>query len=112
MSCIALLAHTVIPSEDSNFPMIETQTLPRYRLKFTNRYGEMFYFVSLGHRWDEDPLWNRGPDPMNRRLIRRTTTDIAKAAVFDTLPEALEVLILSDNPADWVAETLDGKVVE
>lgn len=79
-----------------------TITLPRYRLKFTNRYGETYYLVSLGDPWPHKP---------ERRLIAHTTPKPEEAAVFDTLPEALEVLVTAGDPADWIAETLDGRAV-
>jgi hypothetical protein len=89
-----------------------TDTAPKYRLRFTNKYGETYWFVELGHRWDADPLWNRGPDPLNRRLIRRTSSKREDGAVFDALPDALAVLVTAGDPPDWVTETLDGRTVE
>jgi hypothetical protein len=85
---------------------------PKYRLRRTNSYGETYWFVEMGHRWDADPKWNRGPDPHNRRLIRKTTDKREKGTVFDTLPDALAIIIQSGDSPGWLAETLDGKAVE
>jgi hypothetical protein len=67
-------------------------TLPKYRLVHTNKWGEQHYFQRLGEHWPSNPA---------RRCISRTTPDRHKAVVFDTLPEALAVLLEAGEPADW-----------
>lgn len=78
-------------------------TLPKYRLRFTNKYGETFWFISLGLNWPHHP---------DRRLISRTALSRELGTIFDTLPEALAILVTAGDPPDWVVETLDGKTVE
>ncbi len=80
-----------------------TTDTPKYRLRFTNRYNESFWFVSLGQPWPHRPAC---------RLIERTTRRSEDAAVFDLLVDALAVLVTAGDPPDWVAETLDGRAVE
>jgi hypothetical protein len=77
--------------------------LPKYRLKFTNKWNENFWFVSLGEPWPHRPGF---------RLIAATARKPEDAAVFDTLPDALAVLVTAGDPPDWVAETLDGRAAE
>lgn len=85
---------------------------PKYRLRITNKYGETFWFVRLGNRWDEHSLWNRGHDDRNRRFIKETSPNRKDGAIFDTLPDALAVIVTAGDPPDWVAETLEGRAVE
>lgn len=70
---------------------------PPYLLVHTNRFNERWFFVNLGNNW------GRGDD---RRLIAETTQDKIRARVFDTLPEALEVLVIAGDPAGWTAEAV------
>ena len=71
---------------------------PPYVLVHTNNYGERHYFVALG-----DKPWPQHPE---RRLIDATTRDKIKARVFDTLPEALAVLVQAGNPPGWAEEAV------
>ena len=70
---------------------------PPYVLVHTNRFNERWYFVRLGDNW------GRGDD---RRLIAETTQDKIKARVFDTLPEALAILVEAGDPVAWEAEAV------
>jgi hypothetical protein len=83
---------------------------PKYRLRFINAYKEEFWFAGFGPRRDAHPKWSRGPDP--RRLIGPTSRTREGGMVFDTLPEALAVLVEAGDPPYWNAETLDGRAVE
>lgn len=82
----------------------------KHRLRFTNTYGEQYWFAGFGPRRDAHPKWNRGPDA--RRLIGPTARRREDGLVFDTLPDALAVLVEAGDPPYWVAETLDGRAVE
>jgi hypothetical protein len=70
---------------------------PPYLLVHTDPIAGRYYFVALGDNW------GRGDD---RRLIAETTQDRIKARVFDTLPEALEVLVIAGDPPCWSAEPI------
>lgn len=60
-----------------------------YLLRYTNPYGERFYFCNLGNLW---------PGQDTRRMIERTSPDPKEAHVFDTREQAMETLVLSGNP--------------
>lgn len=70
---------------------------PPYVLVFRNAYKDTFYFVRLGDSW---------PHNLERRLIEATTPDRIRARVFDTLPEALETLVVAGQPPGWEAEAV------
>ncbi len=70
---------------------------PPYLLVHTNRYSERHYFVALGDCWPHRPEF---------RLIAETTSDRIRARVFDTLPEALAVIVEAGSPAAWEAEAV------
>lgn len=72
-----------------------TPTISHYHLRYTNRYGQIYYFVSHGE--------NYGPI----KLIAATTTDIANARRFETAPEALLALKESGDPKDWDLVTVE-----
>lgn len=75
----------------------------KYRLRFTNNLNESFWFVSLGRPWPHRP---------DCRLIEKTAPRREDGTVFDTLAEALAVLVTAGDPPYWVAETLEGVAVE
>lgn len=62
---------------------------PKFLLRFTNQYGETYYFVALGERH------------LTQWLISATTPDRNKARKFDTAPEAAQVLVDAGNPVSW-----------
>lgn len=70
---------------------------PPYVLVHRNACGEIWYFVRLGDNW------GRGDA---RQLIAATTPERIRARVFDTLPEALEVLVIAGQPPGWEAEAV------
>lgn len=67
---------------------------PHYLLRYTNPYGEKFYFVSLGEPWPERP----GLYP-----IAATTTHMDRAFQFNCLKDALDVWVKSNRVPGWVA---------
>lgn len=58
----------------------------KFILKFTNHYGELFYFCNLGGFWHKSDT---------RRLIERTTPRADGARRFDTREAAQEVLTVA-----------------
>lgn len=73
-----------------------------FKLRFTNPYGERFFFCNLGGFW--------GPDD-TRRLIERTTTISAQAREFATTDEAKETLVAAGKPGGWEIMDADGRAV-
>ena len=67
---------------------------PQFLLRFTNQWGEVHYFVSLGKPWPYRP---------ECRLISQTTASKAEAALFGTYPEAMEVLLKAGDPQGYEA---------
>lgn len=63
-----------------------------YRLKFTNPYGEIYWFCNLG---DQVPFM---PE---RRLIARTTDKREHAKEFDSEEEARSVLVTAGRTKGW-----------
>ena len=61
-------------------------------LKFTNPYGEVFYFLRLGEQWGKDP---------SKRFIDATCREREDARVFATEEQAREVLAVAGSPRGW-----------
>lgn len=80
-------------------------TMPtHYLFRYTNSYGEKFYFVSLGEEWKERP----GFFP-----VSATTPHMDRACKFECLKDALEVWVKSNRVPGWVAlEVTEGGVRE
>ena len=76
---------------------LSSKPAPRFVLKHTNCYREVHYLVALGDAW---------PGRADRRMVAETSKDIAKAARFDTYPEAVEVLRTAGEPPDYVVEAV------
>jgi hypothetical protein len=64
----------------------------KFILRFTNPYGERFWFCNLGNAW-------RAND--TRRFIERTSPDAREAAQFDSTDKAKETLVQAGNPEGW-----------
>lgn len=65
-------------------------------LKFTNAWGEVYWFQGIGACWPYAP---------ERRLIARTTPDRSQARVFDTEEQAQETLVAAGGPTGWTVES-------
>ena len=74
-----------------------------YKLRFTNPWGERFFFATLGNFW---------PGNVTRRLIERTVRSADDARVFVSADEAREVLATAGRPAGWEVLDEGGIVVE
>lgn len=66
-----------------------------FRLKFTNPWGEKFFFVRLGEQWAKDPRY---------RYIDATTPDAALARLFDTEEDANAAWSEAGKPRGWETE--------
>lgn len=64
-------------------------------LKFTNPWGETYWFQHLGMQWPHNPM---------RRFIDATTPDKSLARVFDHPEEAREALVVAGSPVGWTVE--------
>lgn len=74
-----------------------------YKLRFTNPWGERYFFATLGNFW---------PGNVTRRLIERTVTNADDARVFGSVDEAREVLATAGRPAGWEVLDEGGRAVE
>lgn len=70
----------------------------KFILKFTNPYGEWFYFCNLGGFWHASDT---------RRLIERTTSQVRDARRFDTRELAEEVLTVTEAKGWEVVEVAE-----
>ena len=64
-------------------------------LRFTNPYGEKFYFLRLGEQWHKDP---------SKRLVDATTPDRTAARPFETEEAAREVMASMTSHKGWSVE--------
>lgn len=76
---------------------------PPFKLRFTNTWGEKFFFQNLGGFW--------GPHD-TRRLIERTSSQRAQGREFETVDAAKEVMQSSQMGEGWQIIDGDGNVVE
>lgn len=67
-----------------------------YVLRFTNNHGEKFYLVNVAP-------WKL------RTLFVQTSPEIADAMRFSTAPDAAQMLLAADNPANWEIISLPNK---
>ncbi len=78
---------------------------PPFKLRHTNLWNSVTFFANLGGFW--------GPGD-TRRLIERVVEKPENARVFDTVEEARDVLVLSDNlnSKHWQIIDAEGKPVK
>jgi hypothetical protein len=69
-----------------------------FKLRFTNPWGEQFYFCNLGGFWHANDT---------RRLIERTTSQAAQARRFDTRELAEEVLTVTEAKGWEIVEEVE-----
>ncbi len=84
-----------IPREAAEAGNNMTAVISHYHLRFTNRHGEVYYFLAHGD--------SHGAI----KLIGATTPNITKARRFETAPEALLALTEAGEPDGWDLVTVE-----
>lgn len=67
------------------------------KLKLTNHYKESFYFAELGDAWPRDP---------SKFMVKRTTSNPDEAMCFDSVPEAVAMILRTGND-QWTVDVTD-----
>lgn len=71
----------------------------KFALKFTDQWGETYFFVSNGPVHTTSALGRI-------HLIDVTSPDVSKARKFETAPEAAQVLVDAGRPCGWDIVTI------